>query len=503
MKQSAIIIGGGIGGLFTGAFLSRNGVDVTVLEKNHIIGGGLQCFHRNNKIFETGMHVMGGFEAGGILSKICRYLGILDNLKIHHIDPECMDEIRYEKTGEVFRIPSGKESFISKMSEYFPHESRGVKEYVDKIYELTEEENLFYLREDDKGTVTHSEEFSWSTDKLISHYIKDEKLQELLAYLNSFYGGIKGHTPAYVHALINVLYIEGASRFIDGSQQLADALAGVITANEGRVLSDSEVTKVEIKDRNIISVQTDSGESFKGDWYISSVHPSELLRILPDGAFLKAYTSRLKEIPVSCSAFSVYIDLKPDRFPYIDHTCYYMEEFGSIWNQDKFDAEDWPRNFMYMTPPDSDQGKYATRLLVHCIMSYDQVRQWENTTTGHRGKDYEAWKKRCCDMVIRKLENVYQGFSDMVENVYASSPLTIRDFYNTKEGAIFGNRKDSENLMLSQLSVFTKVRNLLLTGQNVNLHGICGVPLTAINTAEAILGENTLIKQINDDAGNN
>ena len=85
----------------------------------------------------------------------------------------------------------------------------------------------------------------------------------------------------------------------------------------------------------------------------------------------------------------------------------------------------------------------------------------------------------------------------MIANVYAASPLTIRDYYNTKEGAMFGYRKDCENLIFSQLPVYTKVKNLLLTGQNINLHGICGVPLTSINTAEAILGTNFLVREIN------
>jgi all-trans-retinol 13,14-reductase len=51
--------------------------------------------------------------------------------------------------------------------------------------------------------------------------------------------------------------------------------------------------------------------------------------------------------------------------------------------------------------------------------------------------------------------------------------------------------------MLSQLPVCTKVSNLLLTGQNINLHGICGVPLTAVGTVEAIIGRNMLIDKIN------
>ena len=497
MNTSAIIIGGGIGGLFTGAFISKNGIKVTVLEKNGIIGGGLQCFRRKDKIFETGMHVMGGFEEGGSLSKICKYLGILDTLKIHHINSQCMDEIRYEKTQEVFKIPSGKEAFIEKMSEYFPHESEGIRKYVDEIYRLTEEVPLFYLKEEPQGIVIHSDEFIWPADKLISHFISDEKLQEILAYLNPLYGGVEGHTPAYIHALINVLYINGASRFIDGSQQLADALKCVINAHGGDVIPNCEVTRIEVTDKKVNFVETSKGEKFIGDWYISSIHPIEMIKMVPQGTFLKGFITRLNEIPNSYSAFSLFIDLKPHTLPYIDHTCYYMEDFGAMWTQDKFDGKNWPQGFMYMTPPDSNQGEFATRLLVHCIMSYEQVKKWENTTVGHRGKSYNEWKADCVNKILDKLGNVFPGFQKMIANVYAASPLTIRDYYHTKEGAIFGYRKDCENLIFSQLPVYTKVKNLLLTGQNINLHGICGVPLTAINTSEAILGTNTIVNQIN------
>lgn len=55
MKKTAIIVGGGIGGLFTGALLAKNDINVIVLEKNDIIGGGLQCFKRKGKIYETGV----------------------------------------------------------------------------------------------------------------------------------------------------------------------------------------------------------------------------------------------------------------------------------------------------------------------------------------------------------------------------------------------------------------------------------------------------------------
>lgn len=497
--SSAVIIGGGIGGLFTGAILARNGVSVTVLEKNGIIGGGLQCFTRQNKIYETGMHVMGGFEPGGSLHKICIYLDILHRLSIHHISPECMDEICFDATGERYLIPSGREAFTARMARYFPAEAEGIRAYVDKIYSLTEEVPMFYLREHTPNPMQpHSEEFLWSADRLIAHYVADPRLREILAYLNPLYGGVEGHTPAYIHALINVLYINGASRFIGGSQQLADALRGVIEAHGGAVIAGCEVSEIAVTDKRVEHVTTADGRRFTADHYISSVHPTEMLRLLPSNPFTRIFTSRLKKIPNSYSAFSLYIDLKPEAMPYIDHTCYYTADYGAMWKQREFDPADWPRGFMYMTPPDPEQGRYASRMLVHCIMDYNCVAPWEHTTVGHRGADYEAWKRRCADRVIEKLGRVIPGFADMVSRVYSASPLTVRDYYHTPRGAIFGYMKDCHNYLYSQLSVFTKVSNLYLTGQNINLHGICGVPLTAVNTAEAILGQNFVIKQIND-----
>ena len=39
--KTAVIIGGGLGGLFTGGVLAKEGFKVTVLEKNVTAGGGL------------------------------------------------------------------------------------------------------------------------------------------------------------------------------------------------------------------------------------------------------------------------------------------------------------------------------------------------------------------------------------------------------------------------------------------------------------------------------
>ena len=58
MKQRVLIIGGGLGGLFSGAILAKEGLEVTVLEKNKIIGGGLQSFRMWGEDFDTGMPII-------------------------------------------------------------------------------------------------------------------------------------------------------------------------------------------------------------------------------------------------------------------------------------------------------------------------------------------------------------------------------------------------------------------------------------------------------------
>ena len=50
----------------------------------------------------------------------------------------------------------------------------------------------------------------------------------------------------------------------------------------------------------------------------------------------------------------------------------------------------------------------------------------------------------------------------------------------------------------SSLSPKTRLSNLYLTGQDVNFHGMVGVSLTAIMTAETIVGRNTIVNKIND-----
>ena len=499
MKQKVVIIGAGLGGLFTGAILSTEGFEVTILEKNAIIGGGLQTFQRFGEHFDTGMHVIGGLQPNGNIWKICRYLGILDGINIKDVDDECTDRLYFSEDRTYYIIGKGRERFVHSLAQKFPEERENIKLYVDAVMAIADKVDLFNLRPSNGqiGLFAESKDFLMPADDFIAKYTSNKKLQSVLAYMNPLYGGRAHETPAYIHAIISTLYIQGASRFVGGSARFAQLLADVIKKNEGIVIANDGVDWIEVNDRKVDYVKTKSGKHYSADYYISDIHPCTLLKMIDSKAFPKSYRERLNMIPNTHSAFSLYIKLKPNSFPYINHSVYYMTKYDDVWNFSRIDRP-WPLGFLMMTPPNEGQGDFATKVLVTAPMPFQMVEKWTNTTVGNRGQEYEGWKKERAKELLVQMEEIYPGFTDSIDQINTSSPLTIRDFYGVKDGSICGFAKNCQNIALSQVPVVTKVSNLFLTGQNNNLHGFCGVPLTAINTCEAILGLNYVVNKINE-----
>jgi all-trans-retinol 13,14-reductase len=144
----------------------------------------------------------------------------------------------------------------------------------------------------------------------------------------------------------------------------------------------------------------------------------------------------------------------------------------------------------------SADGKWATHLSVLALMSWNEVNCWADTVTGHRTPEYDEWKQSRTEKLLDLVQNVFPDIRACMEDCFAASPLTFRDWLGSRNGSIYGYFKDSENLVMSQLPIRTKVGNLLLTGQNVNMHGIGGVPMTAIETAETITGIGVIVNKI-------
>ncbi|MDR1762281.1 MAG: NAD(P)/FAD-dependent oxidoreductase [Bacteroidales bacterium] len=497
MIQTVNIIGGGVGGLFCAAILSKEGFKVKVFEQHKTIGGGLHHFKREGVEFETGMHEIGTFQQGGVLNKLCSYLGIMDTLAIRESDNDCFELFQIGSDKKTYRYAKGIERFIETLAADFPEERKNIERYMQAMQEIVSEAKLYNLEASD-FTVQHSEKFMMSVGDFINSFTENETLRTVLALSNPLYGGEQFNTPAFIHAIVSMLYINGAARFVGGSQQLADALVDVIKQNGGEVFTRKGITHIEIQDKKITYLETADGAHHKADWYISAIHPSSLFKLMDTSKIQRSYWQRIDSIPNSYSAFTLYIIFKPEIFPYFNYTGYYIDDYKYVWKHGEFSLDEFPRGMMYLTPPVTMNDRFAQKMIVNCIMPFSAVQQWENTTVGKRGDDYKAFKTQCEEQILTKLEKIYPDIRACIKSVYSASPLTIRDFYNQKEGALYGVKKDCNNIMLSHIPVRTKLKNLLLSGQNINLHGMVGTPLTAINTCAELVGMEYLLDKINE-----
>lgn len=182
--KTAIIIGGGLGGLFTGAILSKEGIRVTVLEKNVTIGGGLQTFKRFGETFDTGMHVIGGMQEGGNIYRLCKYLDIIDKADLMPVDDDCSDSMYFAEDQTTYNIRKGKEGFVNSLASYFPEERENLKAYVKAVFDIVDSIDLYNLRPSSSEIAIHPEEILISAEDFIAKYIHNPKLRSVAAYSN-------------------------------------------------------------------------------------------------------------------------------------------------------------------------------------------------------------------------------------------------------------------------------------------------------------------------------
>ena len=111
---------------------------------------------------------------------------------------------------------------------------------------------------------------------------------------------------------------------------------------------------------------------------------------------------------------------------------------------------------------------------------------------GHRVTDYEALKKEHAERLIAAVEEEFPGLASQIESYYTSTPLTYRDYTGAERGGMYGIAKDISLGPASRVHHRTKIPNLLLTGQNINSHGVLGVLVGTLVTCGEIIGAEAL-----------
>ena len=131
-----------------------------------------------------------------------------------------------------------------------------------------------------------------------------------------------------------------------------------------------------------------------------------------------------------------------------------------------------------MTPCSEHNQVYARTIETVMPMDYSELAPWHADRKAHYA-EYEAFKHRKEQEVLSLIETIYPDIRKQMVDIFSSTSLTFRDDYLSPEGAMFGMSE-------SVGSVRTRVDGFYLSGQNIFLHGLCGVVMTAQQTAQAL-----------------
>jgi all-trans-retinol 13,14-reductase len=162
--------------------------------------------------------------------------------------------------------------------------------------------------------------------------------------------------------------------------------------------------------------------------------------------------------------------------------------------------------FMLFTPLMHGGDGTVDAVSIMTFMPFSEVARWSgsrNTVAepAEREGDYETFKQRKAEEVLEQVHRRYPALRAAITGRWTTTPLTFCDYIGCPDGTTYGIQKEASAPMRTYLSPRTKVPNLFLTGQNINLHGILGVTVSSVVTCAELVGKRYLVEKIQRETG--
>lgn len=409
-----------------------------------------------------------------------------------------LDSMAYDivsLSGAQFKFANGREAFIEQMGSYFPSEKDSIARYYDIIEQIAQASSLHSLRHADNDMVINTFYQTVSINEVLDNIFKDDILKKVLVGNLPLYAAEKDKTPFSQHAFIMDFYNQSAYRIVGGSDIIATSLCRTIKLFGGSVLPRHKVTKIVCDDRQATGVEVNYDKFIPADIVIADIHPARVMELLDTKLIRPAFRNRMSSIKNTTSGFSVHIKFNPGTVPYLNSN-FYSFSTDSPWNCENYTDSEWPKGYLYMHLCHTENPEFASSGVILSYMNMEDVALWKDTTVGKRGRDYEMFKQSKAETLISVVEHDFPGLRDSIESIYTATPLTYRDYTGTENGSMYGVAKDITLGAACRVPHKTKVPNLLLTGQNINSHGMLGVLVGSIVTCSELLSSETIYQQI-------
>lgn len=286
-----VVIGGGIGGLFAGAILSKNGMKVSVIEKNEEVGGHYSSFRSPaDDVLDYGANYLLACNQGGEVTRLFDDLDITD--KLSFVDLDYSDRIILKD--KTFTFSRGLSQLKMSLTEMFPNSEDEINEYVNWMKQFADngdtkssDSGRFFMR-------YYKEDYK----RFVESNITDPELRAILSIRVQ-------EDPASLMLMagfVTECYGRGMSYPLGGSSTICKALAEVIEDNGGVIITNATCSQIVHEGNKAEKVLFDSGE-ITSKYVVYNGDPFKLNNLLPN-----AYSpEKLEGRKIGHSSLSVFL----------------------------------------------------------------------------------------------------------------------------------------------------------------------------------------------------
>jgi phytoene desaturase len=406
-----VVVGAGLGGLSAALRLAGAGRRVTVLEREPVPGGRAGLLHDGGYTFDTGPTVL---TMPGLIADALDCVGeeLADWLTLEPVAPLYRAEYA---DGSVLDVHASVEAMAAEVAAVCgPREADGYRRlvaFVSRVYRL--EMRTFIDRNVDSplGLLTPDLArlaalggFRRLAPK-VATFLHDERTRRVFSF-QAMYAGLSPYDALALYAVIAYMdSVAGVFRPRGGMHAVPTALAGAAEKHGVSLRYGTEVTRVELRGRRAVAVQTAAGERIPCDAVVLNPDLPAARRDL----LRRPLRRRLRYSP---SCFLLLAGARQVRPVESHHTI----SFGTAWRE-VFDEVLGGRlmsdpSFLVTSQPGLAP---AGRSSYHVLFP---------TPNLHDGPDWAVVGPRYRDRVVRTLEERgWAGFGEAVEVSHTTTPL--------------------------------------------------------------------------------
>ena len=484
-----IVVGSGISGLTATLLLALQGKRVLLIEKAPAIGGSVARFRRGQVPFDTGFHFTGGFceDGHGLLDDMLKVLGIRGEVSPVFLDEEGCHRIAFPSLGQIHEVPRGVDRYREKLKADFPSERAGIDGFFDKLLHVCRQTSSMDVARLGETPQMLEEDYA-TLQEVLDSLIRDKVLQALLSVFCICHGSKPSEISFANHCRVAFGLYEATARVKDGGDAFVSAFErafhrlGVEVRCRTTIASLADI----VDDRAGRFVLSD-GEDVSADSCILTIHPSEIVALLPASHAKPAFRARVREYEPSIGIFGLFGTLADGTDGIHDNKAVF-----SIFPDTDVNRMMTPSSctgplpmVLIQSRERASDGRDVNTLTALEVSFFEQVATWEHTGIGRRGPAYEAYKaERARDLQVR-IEEYFPAFGRDFTQIATASMLTFRDYLNVPLGAAYGIRQK-----VGQFNLIGKlpVLNLHAAGQSAILPGIVGAMMSAFFVCRGVLG---------------